>query len=165
MASGRRKTRKNPDGKQTTPISDPEKILKTRGSLKPTTPVYQLKYPQPKAKSSFETSTLHNTLPETINPTLSLPKVKGEIQMTTSDVHKGKSPAVNLLVINIPPSLQLDFMTSPSLKEYTIYSDSMPTISLDYISCKSEEPSPRIPFHPSSIFSSIKEAKDFLLVF
>jgi hypothetical protein len=41
----------------------------------------------------------------------------------------------------------------------------MPVGSPDYISCKFEEPSPRIPFHPSSLFSSFEEAKDSLLVF
>jgi hypothetical protein len=87
------------------PISDPKKILKTKGSLKPTTAIYQLKYSQPKAKSSFEPSTSHNFPPETINPTLSLPKVKVEIHPTTSDVHKGENLAVNLSAIDIPPTL------------------------------------------------------------
>jgi hypothetical protein len=68
-------------------------------------------------------------------------------------------------MIDIPPTHQLDFPTSPSLEKYTIDSDSMPADALDYISCKSEEPSPRIPFHPSSFFSSFEEAKDSLLVF
>jgi hypothetical protein len=96
LASGQRNTRQNLDGKQTTPIFDPKKILKTKGSLKPTTVVYQLKYPQSKAKSSFEPSTSHNFPLETINPTLALPEVKIEINPTTSDVHKGENPAVNL---------------------------------------------------------------------
>jgi hypothetical protein len=72
MVSGRRNTRQNPEGKQTTPVSDPKKILKARGSLKPTTAVYQLKHPQTQAKISFEPSTSHNSPPETINPTLAL---------------------------------------------------------------------------------------------
>jgi hypothetical protein len=41
----------------------------------------------------------------------------------------------------------------------------MPMGSPNYISCKSEEPSPRITYHPSLVFSSHKEAKDSLLVF
>jgi hypothetical protein len=56
-------------------------------------------------------------------------------------------------------------MTSPSLKEYTIYLDSTPSGSPNYISCKSEEPSPRISFQPSSLFSSLEEARNPLLVF
>jgi hypothetical protein len=147
------------------PVSDPKKILKTRGFLKPTTAIYHLKYRQPKTKSSFEPSTSHSSHPETINPTLLLSEVKSEIHLTTSGVHKGKNPKVNLSEINIPLTLQLDFMTSPSLEEYTIYSDSTPAGSLNYISCESEGPSPHIPFHPSSVFLSLKEAKDSLLVF
>jgi hypothetical protein len=52
LASGRRNTRQNPDGKQITPVTDPEKILKARGSLKPTAAVYKLKTPPLKTKSS-----------------------------------------------------------------------------------------------------------------
>jgi hypothetical protein len=165
LASSRRNTRQNPEGKQTTLVSDPEKILKTRGSLKPTTAVYQLKYPQPNTKSFFEPSTSHNPLPETINPTLTLSEVKSEIHLTTFGIHKGKNPTVNLSEIDIPPNLQLDFMTSPSLEEYTIYSDSTPTGSPDFISCKSEEPSPCISFHLSLLFSSLEEDRNSLLVF
>jgi hypothetical protein len=56
-------------------------------------------------------------------------------------------------------------MTSLSLEEYTIYSDSTPAGSPIYISCKSEEPSPHIPFPPFSAFSSPEEAKDSLYIF
>jgi hypothetical protein len=153
------------DGKQTTPVFYLEKILKIRGFLKSTTAVYQLKYPQPKTNISFEPSTSHSSPPKTINPTLLLSEVKSEIHPTTSGVHKGKNPVVNLSEINIPPTLQLDFTTSLSVKEYTIYLYSTPTISPDYISCKSKEPSPHIPFHPSSVFWSLEEAKDSLLLF
>jgi hypothetical protein len=165
LASGRRNTRQNPEGKQTTPVSDPEKILKTRGSLKPTTAVYQLKYPQPKIKSSFEPSTSHSSPPETINPILALSETKSETHSITSDVYRGKSPAVDLSEIDIPPTFQLDLTTSPNLGEYTLHSDYTPAGSPDYISCKSEEPSPRITYHPSLVFSSHEEAKDSLLVF
>jgi hypothetical protein len=165
LASGQRNTTQNPDGKQTTPIFDPEKILKTRGSLKPTTAVYQPRYTQPKAKIPFEPITSHEYPPKTLKPTLALPKIKNEIHPTTSGVHKGENPSVNLTAIDIPLTLWLDFLTSPSLEEYTIDSYSTPAGSPDYISCKSEELSPRIPFHPSSVFSSLEEAKDSLLVF
>jgi hypothetical protein len=68
-------------------------------------------------------------------------------------------------MIDILSTLQLDFMTPPSIQQYTIYSDSMLVGSPDYISCKSEEPSPCILFHISSVFSSLEEDKDSLLVF
>jgi hypothetical protein len=105
LAFSLRNTRKNPKGKQTTLVSDPKKILKTKGSLKTTTTVYQLKYPQPNTKSFIEPSTSHNPLPETINPTLTLSEVKSEIHPTTFGVHKGKNPAVKLSEIDIPPTL------------------------------------------------------------
>jgi hypothetical protein len=165
LASSRRNTRKNSESKQTTPVSDHEKILKARGSLKPTTTVYQLKYPQPNTKTYFEPLTSHNSPPETINSFLAISKVKGEIHRTTSVIQKDKNPTVNLSAVNILPTLHLDFSTSLSLKEYTIHSDSTPVGSPNYITCKSEEPSPRIPYHPSLFFLSHKEAKDSLLVF
>jgi hypothetical protein len=36
LAFGRKNTRKNPDEKQTTPVSDPEKLLKPKGYLRQT---------------------------------------------------------------------------------------------------------------------------------
>jgi hypothetical protein len=147
------------------PISDPKKILKKRGSLKPTTAVYELRYPQPKAKISLEPSTSQNFPPKTLSPILSLHKIKSEIHLTTSGVHKGENPSVNLSTIDILSTLQLDFPTSLSLEEYTIYSNSTPVGYPDYISCKSEEPSSRIPFHSSSVFLSLEGAKDSFLVF
>jgi hypothetical protein len=72
---------------------------------------------------------------------------------------------VDLSEIDIPPNFQLDLMTSPDLREYTLHSYYTPAGSLDYISCKYEEPSPRITYHPYLVFSSHEEAKNSLLVF
>jgi hypothetical protein len=91
--------------------------------------------------------------------------VKSEILLKTSIGHKGKSLAVNLSTVDILPTLISDFRTSPSLEEYTIYSNLTPAGSPDYVSCKSEEPSPRISDHPSLAFPSHEEVKDSLLVF
>jgi hypothetical protein len=102
---------------------------------------------------------------ETTNPNLVFPEIKSESHPTTSCVSEGVKPSVKLTSIDIPPTLQLDFPTSQSLEEYTIYSDSMPVGSPVYISCKSEEPSPRISFPPLSVFSSPEEAKGSLYVF
>ena len=44
LASSWRNTRKNLDDKQTKPVFDPKKILKTRGFLKQTIAAYQPKY-------------------------------------------------------------------------------------------------------------------------
>jgi hypothetical protein len=165
LASSRRNTRKNPENKQTTPVSDPKKILKARGSLKPTTAVYQLKHPQPKTKNFCDPSTSHSTPPETTNSFLFSSVVKSEILPKTSIEHKGKSSAVNLSVVDILSTLLSDFLTSPSLEEYTIYSNLTPTGFPDYVSCKYEEPSPRVPIHSSLLLSSPEEAKNLFLVF
>ena len=90
LASGRRITRQNPDGKQITPITDPEKILKVRGSLKLTTVVYKLKTTQLKTKSSFEPSTSRSPLFDTKVLTPNCSEVRSEIHPTIPFVHKGK---------------------------------------------------------------------------
>jgi hypothetical protein len=59
----------------------------------------------------------------------------------------------------------LNFVTSHSLEEYFTHPVSTPVGSPDYISCKSEEPSPRIPYQSSSDFSPREESKDSLLIF
>jgi hypothetical protein len=165
LESIRRNTRQNPENKRTTPVSDPKKILKARGSLKPTTAVYQLKHPQPKTKSSCETSTSHSTPSETTNSFLFSSVVKSEILSKTSIRHKGKNPTINLSAVDIPLTLLSNFPTSPSLEEYTIYSNLTPAGSPDYVSYKYKEPSPRVSVHSSSLLSSPEEAKNLFLVF
>jgi hypothetical protein len=56
-------------------------------------------------------------------------------------------------------------VTSHGLEEYFTHPASTPIGSPDYISCKSEEPSPRIPYQSSSDFSPREESKDSLLIF
>jgi hypothetical protein len=80
-------------------------------------------------------------------------------------LHKGKSPIENSSVVDISSTLQLNFTTSPSFEEYHTHPVSTPIGSPEYISCKSEEPSPLIPYQPSSYFSPHEENKDSLLIF
>jgi hypothetical protein len=91
--------------------------------------------------------------------------VKSEILLKTSVRHKGKNLEINLSAVDIPPTLLSDFLTSPSLEEYTIYSNITPMGSPDYVSCKFIEPSPRVSVHLSSLLSSPEEAKNSFLVF
>jgi hypothetical protein len=105
MASKRRNTRQNLDGRQTTPVTDPEKILKVRGSLKPTPVVYQLKYPQLMTKSSFKPSTSCNPLFDTKDLTSNYFEVRSETHPITSVVNKGKSLVENSFVVNISSTL------------------------------------------------------------
>jgi hypothetical protein len=61
LAFGRKNTRKNPDDKKTTPVSDPERLLKPKGYLKSTTTsagkIYQPKVAQVNTKIPVEEPT------------------------------------------------------------------------------------------------------------
>jgi hypothetical protein len=165
LESGRRNTRQNLDGKQITPVTDPEKILKARGSLKITVVVYKLKSPQLKTKSSSEPSTSHSPLFDTKDLTSNCSKVRSEIHLTISLVQKGKGPLESSSVVDIPSFLQLNFSTSPNSEECVTHSVSTPIGSPNFFSCKSEEPSPLIPYLSSSDFPLREENKDSLLIF
>jgi hypothetical protein len=100
--------------------------------------VYQPKSTQSRAKIPLET----------INPKLVLPETKTEAHSTTFGEREGETSTVKSVSIDIPSALELNFPTSQSLEEYTIHSDSTPAGSPVYISCKSEEPSPRVSRFP-----------------
>jgi hypothetical protein len=89
LASGHRNTRQNSDGKQITPVTDPKKILKARGSLKTIVAIYKLKHPQLKTKSSSEPSTSHSPLFDTKDLTSNCSEVRSEIHPTIPLVLKG----------------------------------------------------------------------------
>jgi hypothetical protein len=165
LAYGRRNTRQNLDGKPTTPVIDPENILKARGSLKLTPAVYQLKYPQLKTKSSSEPSNSRNPLFNTKDITSNFSEVRSETRQITSVVHTGKSLVETLSTVDISSTLQLNFATSHSLEEYFTHPISTLIGSPDYISCKSKDPIPRILYQSSSDFSPCEENKDSLLIF
>jgi hypothetical protein len=67
--------------------------------------------------------------------------------------------------VDIPSFLQLNFPTSPNSEECVTHSVSTPVGSPDFVSCKSEEPSPRVPYLSSSGFPLHEENKDSLLIF
>jgi hypothetical protein len=165
LASGRRNTRQNPDGKQITPVTDPEKILKARGSLKPTAAVYKLKTPQLKTKSPSEPSTSLSPLFDTKDLTSNCSEVRSEIHPTVPLVHKGKGPLESSSAVDIPSFLQVNFPTSPNSEECVTHSVSTPVGSPDFVSCKSEELSPRVPYFSSPDFPPHEENKDSLLIF
>jgi hypothetical protein len=136
-----------------------------RASLKPTPAIYQPKYPQLKTKSSSEPSTSRNPLFDTKDLTSNYSEVRSETRSITPVEQKGKSPIENLSTADISSTLQLNFMTSHGLEEYFTHPSSTPVGSPDYISCKSEEPIPRIPYQSSLDFSPREESKDSLLIF
>jgi hypothetical protein len=106
---GIKNTRKNPEEQQTTPVTDPEKLLRPRGKTKQddtcTSEVYQPKAVQTNAKFPLEHSTsqqgytqshfgdISTNKPETefINPEPLLPKIKAET-VSTPPSNKGKGP-------------------------------------------------------------------------
>jgi hypothetical protein len=110
LAFGRKNTRKNPDEQQTTPVTDPEKLLRPRGNPKQavasTSKVYQPKVVQTNAKVPLEQSTSQEgytqshfgdtstNKPETevINPEPLLPEIKAETVSTPPSTNKGKGP-------------------------------------------------------------------------
>jgi hypothetical protein len=165
LASSRRNTRKNPDGKQITLVNDPEKILKARGSLKPTAAVYKLKPPQLKTKSSSEPSTSLSPLFDTKDLASNCSEVRSEIHPTVLLVHKGKGPLESSSEVDIPYFIQLNFPTSPNSEECVTHSVSTPVDSPNFVSCKFEELSPRVPYLSLSDFPFHEENKDSLLIF
>jgi hypothetical protein len=136
-----------------------------RGSLKPTTAVYKLKPPQLKTKSSSEPSTLRGPLFDTKDLMSNCSEDRSEIHLTIPLVHKGKDPLGGSSTVNIPSFLQLNFPTSPNPKECVTHFFSTPVSSIDFVSCKSEEPSPRVPYLSSPDFPLHEENKDSLLIF
>jgi hypothetical protein len=147
------------------PVTDPEKILKVRGSLKPTATVYKLKTPPLKNKSSFEPSNFLSPLFDNKVSTPNYSEVSSEIHPTIPLVHKGKGLLESSSAFDIPYLLQLNFPTSPNSEECVTHSVSTPIGSPDFVSCKSEEPSPRVPYLSSSDFPLREENKESLLIF
>jgi hypothetical protein len=69
LASGRKSTRQNLDGKLITPVNDPEIFLRVRGSFEATATVYKPKNPPLKTKCPSEASTSYSPRFDTKNPT------------------------------------------------------------------------------------------------
>jgi hypothetical protein len=165
LAFGRRNTRQNPDGRQITPVTDPEKILKTRGSFRPTAAVYQLETPSLKAESPSEPPTSLSPLFDAKGSMPIRSEIRSEIHPTIPSAHKGKGPLGGLSALKIPSFLQLNFPTSPNSEECVTHSFLTPIGFPDSVSCKSEEPSPRVPYPSSPDFPLHEENKDSLLIF
>jgi hypothetical protein len=91
---------------------------------------------------------------ETLKSEQLLPEIKTETSPTTSYITRGDTPALNIIPINIPSTLNINPLITQGLEEVSTYTDSTPVGSPIYISCKSEEPSPHIPSSPFSNFTS-----------
>jgi hypothetical protein len=92
-------------------------------------------------------------------------EVRSEIHPTVPLAHKGKGPLESSSAFEVPSFLQMNFPTSPNSEERVTHSIPTPVGSPDFVSCKSEEPSPRVPYLSSSNFPLREENKDSLLIF
>jgi hypothetical protein len=117
LASGRKSTRQNPDGKLITPVNDPEIFLRARGSFEATATVYKPKNPPLKTKCPSEPSTSYSPRFDTKNPKTNYSEVRSEIHQTFPSINKGKGPLERSLSFDIPAFLRQNFPVSPDSKE------------------------------------------------
>ena len=117
LASGRRHTRQNPDGKLITPVNNPEKILRARGSFETTASVNKLKNPLLKTKSASEPPTSGSPLSDTKDPEANYSKFRSEPHQIFQSINKGKGPLERSSSFNTPTFLRQNFPVSPNSKE------------------------------------------------
>jgi hypothetical protein len=157
LAFGRKNTRKNPDDQQTTSISDPEKLLNSKGYLKSTTSSsgkkYQPKITQFNTKVPVEILNPEEIFEQTLSVEASTSKttIKTEIDPydTQNGLNKGSS-SIHVIITSLstPSSPETKVYVLINPKERTLYPDSSPASSPIYTSCKSEEVIPRFLFSP-----------------
>jgi hypothetical protein len=114
LAFRRKNTRKNPDDKQTMPVSDPEKLLKTKGYLRQMSAsagkVYQPKVTQVNVKISVEEISLvdskekhqiksHSAEASTSNPEIKLENPEVEIPEVKLYDLKGENFRIHLFLL------------------------------------------------------------------
>jgi hypothetical protein len=126
LASGRKSTRQNLDGKLITPVTDPEKFLRARSSFETTAAVYKPKSPPLKTKCHSEPSASCSPLFDTKDLTSNCSEVRSEIHSTSPSVHKGKGPLEISSTVDIPTFLRQNFPISPNSKECVTHSFSTP---------------------------------------
>jgi hypothetical protein len=90
LASGRRHTRQNPDSKLITPVNNPERILKARGSPEATASVNKPKNPLLKTKSTSEPTPSGSPLSDTKDPETNYSEIRSELHLTFQSINKGK---------------------------------------------------------------------------
>jgi hypothetical protein len=108
LASGRRHTRQNPDGKLITPVNNPEKILRARGSFEATASVNKPKNPLLKTKCPSEPPTSCSPLSDTKDLETNYSEFRSEPHQTFPSINKGKGPLERSLSFDIPAFLQVE---------------------------------------------------------
>jgi hypothetical protein len=117
LASGRRHTRQNPDGKPIAPVNNPEKILKARGSFEATASINKPKNPLVKTKFPSEPLTSYSPLSDTKDLETDYSEFRSEPHPTFPSINKGKGPLERSLSFDIPSFLHQNFPVSPDSKE------------------------------------------------
>jgi hypothetical protein len=117
LASGRRHTRQNPDGKPITPVNNPEKILRARGSFEATASINKPKNPLVKTKFPSEPLTSYSPLSDTKDLETDYSEFRSEPHQTFPSINKGKGPLERSLSFDIPSFLHQNFPVSPDSKE------------------------------------------------
>ena len=113
LASGRRDTRQNPDGKLITPVNNLEIFLRARGSFEATASVNKPKNPLVKTKCPSEPLTSYSPLSDTKDPETDYSEFRSE----PYQINKGKGPLERSLSFDISTFLQQNFPVSPDSKE------------------------------------------------
>jgi hypothetical protein len=116
LASGKRHTRHNPNGKPITPVNNPEKILEERGSFETTASVNKLKNPLFKIKSASEPPISSGPLSNIEESKTNYSEFEDEVHQAASSINKGKGPLERSLSIDIPTFLRQNFPVSPDSK-------------------------------------------------
>jgi hypothetical protein len=117
LASGRRHTRQNPDGKPITPVNNPEKILRARGSFEATASINKPKNPLVKTKCPSEPLTSLNPLSDTKDLETDYSEFRSKPHLTFPSINKGKGPLERSLSFDIPSLLHQNFPVPPDSKE------------------------------------------------
>jgi hypothetical protein len=155
--------RRNPDDKQTLPVPDPEKNLKSRRYLKKTVSstnrFYQPKTVESNTSDLFEgsnTPSYHGGLPTnkitTFEPGLVLPDFKTEIFPIVSFTNKGKRSASLPAPIDTSSLCEVHLSISWNSYDHPILLETNSDDSPLYSPYESEETSPLFPSSPSSSF-------------
>ena len=117
LASGRRYTRQNPDGKPITPVNDPEIFLRARGSFEATTSINKPKNPLVKTKFPSEPLTSYIPLSDTKYLETEYSEFRSEPHQTFLSINKGKGPLERSLSFDISSFLHQNFPVSPDSKK------------------------------------------------
>jgi len=101
LASGRKHTRQNLSGKLITPVNNPKKKLRARGSFETTALVNKPQNPLLKTKCPSESPTSGSPLSDTKDPETNYLEFRSDPHKTFPSINKGKGPLERSLSFDI----------------------------------------------------------------